>query len=222
MPRNVGIPLSADMPAPVSQRTRPCGRSRSCFTESSSTKRSVGAECRGRQRHGPYRGAEKSARGGCVERLGLQMWSEALEALDHASLAWARAPIRGGCCLADCHLGRRLHPPSRLCAAPLHTETFEPRPAARRHQAKCTTPPQDSKREPAGRSPAPEAPPRQSEAIAAEGGLRVGVGGRCKQTTPGPPTQDRPPPHARQQPYVNATAPVKRQKAGSFEPAFHL
>ena len=48
-------------------------------------------------------------------------------------------------------------------------------------------PTRQQRREPKGRSPAPGAPPRQSAANAAEGGLRVGVGGRYKQAEPGRP-----------------------------------
>ena len=62
-------------------------------------------------------GPRRSATWGSVERLGLQVWSDSLGSFDHASLASARAPIGAGCCLADCHLRRRLHPTSRSAAA---------------------------------------------------------------------------------------------------------
>ncbi len=65
-----------------------------------------------------YRDAEKTATRGCAERLGLQMWSDSLGGFDHASLASTRAPICGGCCLADWHLRRRLRPISRFFPRP--------------------------------------------------------------------------------------------------------
>ena len=65
-----------------------------------------------------YRGAEKGAIRGSVERLGLHLWSDALEGFDHASLASELAPIWGGCCLADWHSLRRLHPTSRRFSRP--------------------------------------------------------------------------------------------------------
>ena len=87
------------------------------------------------------------------------------------------APIGGGCCLAAWHCARRWVPASRFFSAPLSTETFEMRKTARRHQAKCTTPLQDSR----GASPQGEArrecaaKPKRSAGC---GGRITGGGGR--------------------------------------------
>ena len=132
----------------------------------------------------PYRGTEKPATRGYIERLGLQIWSEALAGRDQASRASARAPIRVGCCLADCHLRRRLHPISRIFQSPSIPipGTEKGGPAATLHK---TAGGGASRNGEARR----RAPARQSKANAGPGTLLtrvrvllqlwVGVGGRC-------------------------------------------
>ena len=121
------------------------------------------------------------------------MWSEALGSLDHASRASARAPIVRSCCLADCHLRRRLRPISR----------FFPRPSVRRQgqpgfpTAGGSASPQGEARRQRRRQGGAQRPPRQ-------GGLRVGVGGAVQPNLTTQPTQNPPPQHPRQQ---SRTAP---------------
>ncbi len=135
---------------------------------------------------------------GCVERLGLQICSDALEGEEQASRASELAPIGGGCCLADCHLLRRLRPTSRLFPRPsIHIQvhrTAEPQQCATRQQAAARA---------RRAKPGANAPARQSKATAAPGTLltRVRVipklragGGRGSVTKPYHPTHPRPAP----------------------------
>ena len=130
-----------------------------------------------------YRGAEKSATRGCVERLGLQRWSDALGGFDHASLASELAAnLRW---LLSCRLSLATSTPPHIAlfSAPLQKATGQTRRPNGRRQ-----------REPEGRSPArmrrqggAKRPPRQ-------GGLRVGVGGAVQSNLTTQPTQQPAPP----------------------------
>ena len=111
------------------------------------------------------------------------MWSVALGSLDHASLASARAPIWGGCCLADWHLRRRLHPMTGFFRAPPYGD--------RTHQRSQT----------AGGSASPQGEARRERAgKAARSDRRAredygwGWAGRFNQTVPpNPPNTPAPP-----------------------------
>ncbi len=142
------------------------------------------------------------------------MWSEALGGLDHASLASELAPIGGGCCLADCHSLRRLHPMTGFFRAPPYGDRTHNLPnrqaAARARRAK------------------PGAKRRQGRAkrMPRQGGLRVGVGarvgavgrdqptaegvraGRFNQTVPPNPPNTPAPQHPRQR--KPSVAPPRR------------
>ena len=123
------------------------------------------------------RGSEKPATRGYAERLGLQIWSVGLEGGDQASLASARAPIRGGCSLADCHLRRRLRPISRVFPSPsihihVRRRTLLEQPLIRQQAAARA------------RRAKPGAKRRQGRAkrMPRQGGLHVGVSGWCNSS----------------------------------------
>ncbi len=124
------------------------------------------------------------------------MWSEALGGLDHASRASELAPIGAGCCLADCHSLRRLHPMTGFFRAPPYGDRTNNVPnrqaAARARRAK----------------PGANAPARRSAATAAPGRITGGGGrgGSIKPHHPSHPTP-RPPQHPRQHKPHSATHP---------------
>ncbi len=120
------------------------------------------------------------------------MWSEALGDLDHASRASELAPIGAGCCLADCHSLRRLHPMTGFFRAPPYGDRTHNLPkrqaAARAQRAK----------------PGANAPARQSEANAAPGRI-TGGGGRGGSIKPYHP------PHPKPAPQTPAAAQAERR-----------
>jgi hypothetical protein len=112
------------------------------------------------------------------------MWSEALGGLDHASRASELAPICGGCCRADCHSLRRLHPMTRFFRAPPYGDRNTTFPHGRRQ------------REPEGRSPARSAGKAKRSACRAREDYGWGWAGRCNQAVPRHPP-NTPPPNTR-------------------------
>ena len=130
---------------------------------------------------GGNRDAEKGATRGCVERLGLQIWSDALAGLDQASRASELAANRRWLLSGRLSLATSTPPHIAPFSAPLHTDAFEPRTSVRRHQEKCITPLQAIR---GSASPQGEArrkaPPSLSEAPGAAGRIKK----RCSGCPP--------------------------------------
>ena len=152
----------------------------------------------------PYRGGKKSAtRAPCADGMACTRGRKDLGPEATQAIPRARANRRG---LLPCRLALRTSLGTRIAlfSPPLHTETVEKRTAVRRHQEKCTTPRQDSKRA------SPQGEARRECAAKAErsecrGGRITGGGGRGGVYEPYPDA------HRESVPTTSAAAAVRRR-----------
>ena len=135
------------------------------------------------------------------------MWSEALRGLDHASRASELAPIGGGCCLADCHSLRRLHPMTGFFRRPSIRRQGEPGFLTAGGSA---SPKGEARRERAGKA-------ERSECRARED-YGWGWAGRCNRAVPRSPPKTCPKTPAAAQAARRHPPPTSPNTRGSASP----